>query len=361
MLKYEDLSKSNQFFKSELQEKINKILDNGWFILGNELLEFETTFSNLHNLNYCIGVGNGLDALTLAIKALNIEPGSEIIVPSNTYIATILAIIHNNCIPIFVEPDINTYNINADLIEKSVTKKTKAILIVHLYGKCCEMKKILDITTKHNLFLIEDCAQSHFAKYDNKLCGTFGIVSCFSFYPTKNIGALGDGGCILTNDLEIASNIKKLRNYGSVIKYQNDIIGFNSRLDELQAGVLNIKLKYYEFINNHKRNLADIYFKYLNNNFILPDRNSKFYDVFHIFNIRHRNRDDLKYFLYKNNIQTEIHYPIPPHKQDALKSSFENSHFPISELIHNTTLSLPCSMCHTEDDIYKVVEIINKF
>ncbi|MDO8550964.1 MAG: DegT/DnrJ/EryC1/StrS family aminotransferase, partial [Ignavibacteria bacterium] len=238
--------------------------------------------------------------------------------------------------------------------------KTKAVMIVHLYGKCCEMDPILSICKKYNLKLIEDCAQSHGAKYKNKMSGTFGDVNAFSFYPTKNLGALGDAGSVNTDDEDIDMAVRSLRNYGSEKKYYNDRVGYNSRLDEVQAGFLSVKLKRLDEINSHKRKLASIYLKELKDDFVKPFVHPDFYDVWHIFNIRHPKRDDLKEFLLKNGIKTEIHYPVPPHKQKAMQGII-GGEFPISEEIHKSTLSLPISFFHKEDDIYKVIEVMNKF
>lgn len=360
MIEYENLYKSNLVFINELKKSFDETLNSGWFILGKKVNQFEIDFSHYYNVNHCIGVASGLDALILALKSFNFEKDSEVLVPSNTYIATILSILQAGLIPILVEPSIKTYNIDPNKIEEKITAKTKAMMIVHLYGKSCQMDRILDICSRYNLKLIEDCAQSHGAKYKNKLTGTFGEFGAFSFYPTKNLGALGDAGALITNNDHLASTIKRLRNYGSDKKYTNELIGYNSRLDELQAGFLSVKLKLLDQINLHKRKLAKIYIENLKDEFIKPAIEKDQYDVYHIFNIRHSKRDRLKEFLLKNGIQTEIHYPIPPHNQKALLNIIKGS-YPISEEIHNTTLSLPCSFGHTEDDIYKILEVLNNF
>jgi dTDP-4-amino-4,6-dideoxygalactose transaminase len=260
-----------------------------------------------------------------------------------------------------VEPDINTYNIDPACIEEAITSKTVAIMVVHLYGKCCDMDPILQITKEHGLKLIEDCAQAHGATYKGRRAGSFGHYGAFSFYPTKNLGALGDAGALVTSVEDLYLQARKLRNYGSEKKYYNDVIGLNSRLDEIQASFLNIKLKYLDLINSHKRKLAEIYFKEINDSFIKPVVDSDYVDVYHIYNIRHPRRDQLREYLLKENIGTEIHYPVPPHKQNAMVGLFENKHYPISTEIHNTTLSLPISFFHTEADIIKVVEVLNRF
>lgn len=360
MIEYENLHKSNSIFFEELKQSFDETLDSGWFILGKNVEKFEQEFSAYHNSNYCFGVASGLDALLLSLKAFDFEKGSEVIVPSNTYIATILSILHAGLKPVLVEPDIITYNIDPQKIEESITTKTKAIMIVHLYGKSCEMDKIMEICGKYKLRLIEDCAQSHGAKYKNKLTGTFGEFGAFSFYPTKNLGALGDAGAIITNDESLAIKIKRLRNYGSDVKYYNEVVGYNSRLDEVQAGFLSIKLKKLDEINAHKRKLAQIYLDNLKDDFIKPIVDKNYFDVYHIFNVRHKKRDELKQYLLKNEIKTDIHYPVAPHKQNAMKNILEGS-YPISEEIHSKTLSIPCSFGHTEDEIYQVVEVMNKF
>lgn len=360
MIEYENLSLLNKPFFDELSQSFDKVLHSGWYILGESVKKFESEFAAYHNVKNCIGVASGLDAITLSLKSFNFEKGSEVIVPSNTYIATILSVLHCDLKPVMVEPAIETYNIDPQKIEQNITSNTKAIVVVHLYGKSCEMNPILALCKKYNLKLIEDCAQSHGAKYRNKLTGTFGDFGAFSFYPTKNLGALADAGGVLCNNDALATTVRKLRNYGSEKKYFNDLVGYNSRLDEMQGAFLSIKLKHLDKINTHKRKLASIYLNELKDDFIKPHVHADFFDVYHIFCIRHPKRDALKEYLMKNNVKTEIHYPLPPHKQKAMNGIFSGT-YPISEEIHNTTLSLPISFCHSENDIYKVVEIMNKF
>ncbi|MCH7972842.1 MAG: DegT/DnrJ/EryC1/StrS family aminotransferase [Bacteroidetes bacterium] len=361
MIEYENLGKVNKKFREELLKTFETVLDSGWFILGKNVSEFEKSFAHYIGTKSCIGVGSGLDALTLSVKTLNLEKGSEILVPSNTYIATILAIIHCNLKPVLVEPNINTYNIDPNKIDEKINLNTKAILVVHLYGKSCDMDPIINIANKNNLKIIEDCAQSHGAKYKNKVTGSFGDMAAFSFYPTKNLGAFGDAGCVTTNNESYTQILKQLRNYGSNIKYQNELTGFNSRMDEVQAALLKVKLKHLDDINSHKRNLSKIYSENLNDDFIKPIIDDNYYDIYHIYSIRHPKRDKLKEYLIKNDIKTEIHYPIPPYKQNATKGLWEGEYFPVSDEIHNTILSLPCSYGHTEEEIYKVIEVINRF
>jgi dTDP-4-amino-4,6-dideoxygalactose transaminase len=360
MIEYENLYKVNKPYINEFNRVFNQVLDSGWFILGKNVEEFEREFAEYNNVRYCVGLASGLDALTISLMTLDLPKGSEIIVPSNTYIATILSILHSGHVPVLAEPDLATYNIDPQKITDAVTRKTRAIMVVHLYGKMCDMDPIMEICKKRNLFLIEDCAQAHGAEYKGKKAGSFGDMSAFSFYPTKNLGCLGDGGALLTNNVDYYSRIKKLRNYGSEKKYYNELIGLNSRLDELQAAFLRIKLKDLDRINKHKRELAGIYQKELRPDYVKPSISDNFYDVFHIYNIRHSRRDELKDFLLRNGVKTEVHYPVPPHKQKALEF-LSQLKFPVSEEIHSTTLSLPVSTAHNSTDILKVIEILNSF
>lgn len=361
MIYYENLAFSNGQYHDEFKAAFASFLEDGHYVLSKRVKTFEASFAEYNKAKYCIGVGNGLDALILSMKALDLPSGSEVIVPSNTYIASILAILHCGFTPVFVEPDIVTYNISAETVEPCITKRTRAILVVHLYGKCCAMDDIVSLAEAHRLHIIEDCAQSHGARYKGKLSGTFGIAAGFSFYPTKNLGALGDAGAVVTDDKSIAMRIQQLRNYGSIEKYKNELIGYNSRLDELQAAFLLLKLKNLNALTLHKRNLASIYLKNLKDDYIKPFISDDHFDVFHIFCVRHKRRDALRDYLLTNGIGTEIHYPTPPHHQNALKSQFNGTSFPISEEIHKTVLSLPCSMYHTEEDIYQVLERMNAF
>lgn len=360
MIEYDNLNKVNKPFADELKNAFSDVLDSGWFILGKNVELFENEFASYVGVGYCAGVASGLDALILSVKALDIPEGSEIIVPSNTYIATILSVVQTGNIPVLVEPDIRTYNIDPALIEAAITKKTRAIMLVHLYGKPCDMDSILSICRKHKLYLIEDCAQSHGAEYKGKKTGSFGDLAAFSFYPSKNLGCLGDGGAVTTNNPDFINKVRMLRNYGSNIKYNNIYVGMNSRLDEIQAAFLRIKLKHLDAISEHKRYLASIYHEKLNDKFILPSEKEGFKDVYHIFNVRHEMRDELRQYLLMNDIRTEIHYPIAPNRQKAL-SFLNHLSFPVSEEIHRTTLSLPISTFHTADDINKVAAVLNRF
>jgi dTDP-4-amino-4,6-dideoxygalactose transaminase len=360
MIDYENLRKANESFFQEYLRSFNDLLESGWFILGAAVQRFENDFAVFNGNKHCIGVANGLDALILTLRALNIEKGSEVIVPSNTYIATILSILQCDLIPVLVEPDIRTYNIDPTKIEAAITAKTKAIMVVHLYGKACEMDTISGMALRHGLALIEDCAQSHGAKHKGKMTGTFGY-GAFSFYPTKNLGCLGDGGAVTTDDDEFAKKIRMLRNYGSEKKYYNEVVGYNSRLDEIQAGFLSVKLRRLNEITEHKRTLAGLYHNGLKSDFITPQVHPDYYDVFHIYNIRHPKRDALKEYLLKNGIKTDIHYPVAPHRQKAMSGVLAHQEFPISEEIHATTLSLPISFCHTRNDVERVIEVMNRF
>lgn len=360
MIDYENLRKLNEPFMTEYTEAFSRVLDSGWFVLGNTVKSFEENFASYVGTKHCIGVASGLDALILSLKVYGFNEGCEVIVPSNTYIATILAIINAGLKPVLVEPDIRTYNINPNLIEEAISPKTVAIMIVHLYGKSCDMDPILHICKDHDLKLIEDCAQSHGAKYKGKMTGSFGDFGAFSFYPTKNLGALGDAGAICTDDDDLAEKMTALRNYGSHRKYYNKYLGGNSRLDEVQAAFLNVKLKHLDEINTHKRKLAKIYFKGIKGEVILPQKDEDFFDVFHIFNIRSKERDRLREMLLDRGVKTEIHYPLSPNKQEAMKGIIDTYETPLSDEIHETTLSLPISYCHSEEDVRQVVEILNE-
>ena len=356
MIEYENLSKTNSFFK-ELEEAATKVIKGGWYVLGEEVKLFEQEFAKFVGTKYCIGVANGLDAITLSIEGLKLPKGSNILVASNTYIATILAILRAGYNPSLVEPNINTYNIDPTKIEESIDEKTKAICVTHLFGKCCRMDEICRIAERYGLKVIEDCAQAHGAKLKGNMAGSFGEAGCFSFYPTKNLGGFGDGGAITTNNVELKNKLLHLRNYGSLKKYENRYIGFNSRLDEIQAALLRVKLRYLEKITLHKRRLAKIYFDNLPNWLELPKQNVDEFDVFHIYPIRHNRRDELRAYLLRSGVKTEIHYPIPPHKQKAMEEVLSGS-WPIAEIHHKTELSLPISYGNTPDEIMKICNIL---
>ena len=358
---YENLAKLNSHFLTEIKAAMNRVADSGWYILGQELEQFESEFAGYIGMEHAIGVASGLDALILSLVALDLPEGSEVLIPANAYIASILAVLKAGLTPVLVEPHEQTCNIHPDLIEGHITQKTKAIMPVHLYGLCSEMDKIQDLAKKHELIILEDCAQVHGATYAGKKCGNFSTAASFSFYPTKNLGSMGDAGAILTNNAELADKLKALRNYGSHKKYYNDYIGVNSRLDEMQAAILRVKLKYLDEINQHKKALAKIYDALLTNKVIKPIQPENCSHIYHIYQIRTEERDTLKQYLADNGIGTEVHYPVPPHQQKALKHLFQDKSFPVSEKMHQTTLSLPISYCHTESDIEYVCETLNRY
>ena len=361
MIKFLDLEKINNRFRKEIDERIKTILDKGWYLLGDEDRTFEDHFAKYCGVKHCIACANGLDALNLIIRGFGFGAGDEIIVPANTYIASILAISENGCTPVLVEPDINTYNINPDLIEEKITEKTKAVMVVHLYGQAVQMDKIWALAKKYDLKVIEDSAQAHGAYYNGKRTGNLGDASGFSFYPGKNLGCMGDGGCVTTNDDELAAKIRAIANYGSDRKYHHIYKGVNSRLDEIQAAVLDVKLPYLDSDNAKRREIAKYYRENIKNpKIILPKVYDEKAHVWHIFAIRCDNRDKLQKYLEENDIQTNIHYPTPPHKQGAY-SEFGNISYPITEEIHRTEMSLPISPVMTNEEVKKVVEVINAF
>ncbi|WPO77139.1 DegT/DnrJ/EryC1/StrS family aminotransferase [Flavobacterium sp. KACC 22761] len=366
MIPFLDLKKINEPYETAFQEKLKSVLENGWYILGKEVEIFEKAFAEYNQTKYCIGVGNGFDALVLIFKGYielgKLKKGDEVIVPANTYIASILSILQADLIPVFVEPKLETYNINPDLIQEKITPKTKAILAVHLYGQLAEMEKINEIAEKNNLLIVEDGAQSH-GTINNQKSAIKNLKSsvAYSFYPGKNLGCLGDGGAITTNDSELAKVLFSLRNYGSEKKYYNEFIGVNSRLDELQAGFLSLKLPNLDADNQKRRLIAKRYLSEIKNQkIILPFWDLSENHVFHLFVIRTENREALQNYLAQNSIQTVIHYPIPPHKQKAFLE-WNNLSFPITEKIHNEVLSLPISPVLIESEIDFIIEILNQY
>ena len=365
MTPFLDLKEINAQYREELIEACTRVIDSGWYIQGNECKEFDKEFAEYCGTKHAIGVANGLDALILILRAYKelgvMQDGDEVIVPSNTYIASILAISQNNLVPVLVEPDINTYLIDPTKIEEKITSKTKAILPVHLYGQTCQMDKINEIAKKYNLKVIEDSAQSHGAYFGEKRSGNLGDASGFSFYPGKNLGALGDGGAVTTNDEELANTIKALGNYGSHKKYENLYKGVNSRLDEMQAALLRVKLRYLDNEVEKRREIANHYLENIHNEkIILPTLTCKDNHVWHLFVIRTQKRDELQNYLHVNGIQTLIHYPIPPHKQVAYKE-WNSESYSISEQIHDEVLSLPISGVQSLEDTMKVVKVLNQY
>lgn len=359
MIKFLDLEKINNRFRKEIDERIKNILDKGWYLQGEENDKFSKHFAEYCGVKYVLGVANGLDALRLIIKASGFGEGDEIIVPANTYIATILAISDNGCTPVLVEPNINTYNIDPDKIEAAITPRTKAIMVVHLYGQAVQMQKVWDLAKKYNLKVFEDCAQAHGAIYQNKRVGSLSDAGAFSFYPGKNLGALGDAGAIATNDEDLYLRAKALANYGSDRKYHHIYKGLNSRLDEIQAAVLDVKLPHLDKDNARRREIAAYYRSHITNpKIILPQTYDENAAVWHVFVVRTKERNAFQQYLSDNGVQTIIHYPCPPHKQLAYKE-WNNLSYPISEEIHNTIISLPISPVMTDDEVEKVVEIVN--
>ncbi len=366
MIHFLNLKKINQPFEAAFQKKMKQFLEGGWYVLGNEVKQFETDFANYCGTKHCIGVGNGLDALVLIFKAYihlgKLQKGDEIIVPANTYIASILAVLQADLVPVLVEPLLETYNINPDDIEAKITSKTKAILPVHLYGQLAEMNAINAIAQKYNLLVVEDAAQAHGSQFlENEKAGNLSHAAAFSFYPGKNLGALGDAGAITTNDDALAAVLFSMRNYGSKVKYENEIIGVNSRLDELQAAFLNIKLKQLDSENEFRRSMARRYLSEIKNDkIIMPTWDLSQNHVFHLFVIRTSNRLELQNYLKENGIETMIHYPVPPHKQKAL-ANWNTMSFPITEKIHNEVLSIPLNSGLKASEIQHIITTLNNY
>ena len=361
MIKFLDLKKVNERFRSEIDNRIKTVLDAGWYLQGKQNELFSQNFAQFCETKYALGVANGLDAINLIIKGYGFGSGDEIIVPANTYIATILAISENGCTPVLVEPDINTYCIDPDLIEEKITPRTKAIIVVHLYGQAVPMEKIWALAKKYNLKIIEDAAQAHGAFYYGRRVGNLGDAAAFSFYPGKNLGAMGDAGGITTNDEELYNKVKALANYGSDRKYHHIYKGVNSRLDEIQAGILDVRLSHLDEDNNRRRQIAIFYRANIKNDqIILPQTYDENSHVWHVFVVRCKEREKLQKYLEENGVQTNIHYPTPPHKQGAYQE-WNHLSFPVTEKIHSEVLSLPISPVLTDEEVKKVVEIVNAF
>lgn len=361
---YLSFESQNSLIKEELLSSFENFFESKWYILGEQVKAFEKEYAEFNHVNHCIGVSNGLDALHLSLKALDIGKGEEVIVPSNTYIATALAVSYTGAIPVFVEPDIKTYNLDPIKIESAITKNTKAIMPVHLYGQACEMEAIMKIASKHNLFVIEDNAQSQGATFNGKMTGSFGNANGTSFYPGKNLGALGDAGAVTTDDADLAERIFRLRNYGSSKKYFNEEIGFNMRLDECQAGFLSVKLKYLDEWTKQRQEIAVWYNEELKGigDLILPEVAEGASHVYHIYMVRTKKRDALQKFLHEKGIGTLIHYPIPPHLQKAYQHlGFKKGDFPIAEEIAETCLSLPLWPGMTTQEVEFVADNIKRF
>lgn len=355
---------SSQFFKyqEEYENKVIEVLRSGWYILGNEVKFFEEEFASFNGNKYCVGLASGLDALILAFDSLGIKEGDEVICQANAYIASVMGITRNGATPIFVEPD-EYYNIDISKIEEKITIKTKAILVVHLYGQSANMEKICDIAKKYNLYVVEDCAQSHGAMYNGKKVGSFGTIGCFSFYPSKNLGAFGDAGAITTDNEELSTKIKKLRNYGSGKRYYNEYIGYNSRLDEIQAGLLRVKLKHLEELTKEREKICNRYLKEIkNSNIVLPKILDNSTTVWHQFVVRSDKRSELIDFLSNKGIGSIIHYPIPPYLQEAYRYlEYKKGDFSITEKYSDTVLSIPLYNGMTEEEQDTVINALNEF
>jgi len=357
-----DLRKLNQEIKMELEACFSRVITSGWYILGEEVTAFEKEFAEYCGVKYCVGVGNGLDAIHMILRAMGIGADDEVILPANTFIATWLAVTYAGATPVPVEPDDKTYNIDFSRIEAAITKRTKAIVPVHLYGQPADMDPIWEIANNYHLSVIEDAAQSHGACYKNRRTGSLGHAAGFSFYPGKNLGALGDGGAVTTNDPTIAENVRRLRNYGSEKKYLHIEKGFNSRLDELQAAFLRVKLRYLDNWNHRRRQISNIYNQELQSvEYVTHPYVPKWADpVWHLYVIQTPSRNMLQSYLAERGIQTMIHYPIPPHRQEAYKELMQLE-LPLSEQIHNEVLSLPMSPVITDEDILYVTKAIKQF
>jgi dTDP-4-amino-4,6-dideoxygalactose transaminase len=355
----------NARYAEELKAAACRVIDSGWYILGDEVEEFETKFAEYCGMKFCLGVGNGLDALALILRGYKemkiLSDGAEIIVPANTYIASILAITESGMKPVLVEPDPRTYNLDPAQVEQAITPATRAIMVVHLYGQLAPVRELAEIAAKHNLKLIEDCAQSHGAEIDGRVAGAFGDASGFSFFPGKNLGALGDAGAVVTNDDRLAEHIKALRNYGSLVKYRNIFQGVNSRLDEIQAAMLSVKLKYLNIETEIRREVANRYLSEIKNSRIfLPYVTNKSSHVWHLFVVRCKQREALQQYLLDHGITAQIHYPQPPHKQPAYPEMNALS-FPITESIHREVLSLPMGPAMSDESVQCVIDACNAF
>jgi dTDP-4-amino-4,6-dideoxygalactose transaminase len=365
MIPFLDINKINKTYEKLFHDKLQSVMDGGWYILGNEVKIFETNFAQYCGTKHCIGVANGLDALVLIFKAYitlgKMQKGDEVIVPANTYIASILAVLQADLVPVLVEPNVETYNLDPIKIQEKITAKTKAILAVHLYGQLANMDLINQIAIKNDLLVVEDAAQAHGAVFNSRKAGNLSNAAGFSFYPGKNLGALGDGGAVTTNDDTLAEILFSLRNYGSKTKYYNDYLGFNSRLDELQAAFLNVKLPHLDQDNEQRRKVAKRYLTEIKNSkIILPFWDLSNNHVFHLFVVRTENRNHLQQYLLENGIQTLIHYPVAPHQQKALEK-YHQLTFPITEKIHHEILSIPMSPVMNEDEVSFIVKILNDY
>ena len=365
MIKFLDLKGITDLYADEIKQAVDSVIDSGWYLQGNANKQFESDYAQYIGTNYCVGVANGLDALIWIYRAYIemgvMQPGDEVIVPANTYIASILAITENGLKPVLVEPNIETLEMDDRLIEQAITPRTKSILIVHLYGRCAYTEKIGELCRKYNLKLVEDNAQAHGCRYRGKRTGSIGDAAGHSFYPGKNLGAFGDGGAVTTNDEKLATCVRTLANYGSQKKYVFQYCGRNSRLDEIQAAILDVKLRHLDEDNSRRQHVAKYYYEHINNPLItMPTRLSDENNVYHIFPVLCPERDRLQQYLTENGIQTLIHYPIPPHKQECYKE-WNTMNLPVTEQIHQQELSIPISQILSDDDIQQITSILNSF
>ena len=364
MINYLSLQKITALHESEITTAVNQVLRSGWYLQGEHIALFENNYAQYIGTKYCVTCGNGLDALCLIFRAYIelglLKEGDEVIVPANTYIATILSITENHLTPILVEPDINTLEIDEKQIERAITSRTRAIMLVHLYGRCAYMPFIGDICKHHNLLLLEDNAQAHGCHFGNKRTGSLGNAAAHSFYPGKNLGALGDAGAVTTDNEQLAQTIRSLANYGSTRKYEFSFNVKNSRMDEIQAAVLNVKLPYLDKENQRRKQIAKAYLEGINNQQITLIKDNDRDNVYHIFPILCPSRNRLQQYLKDNGIETMIHYPIPPHQQEAYKE-WNEQHYPITEFIHYQELSLPCNPTMTDEEVYQIIDSINMY
>lgn len=362
MIKFLDLHNINEKYRAEIEIALKEVLDSGIYLLGKQNEVFCKNFAEFCGAKYAVGAANGLDAIKLIIKAFGFSAGDEIITPANTFIASMLAISENGAVPVLVEPSLDTYNLDPNAIEQKITSKTKAILVVHLYGQTADMDKILEIAKKYNLVVIEDCAQAHGAKYKGKPAGSLGDAAAFSFYPAKNLGALSDGGAIVTNNEKLLEKISCLANYGAIKKYEYIYKGVNSRLSEMSAAILNVKLKYLSLDNARRKQIADFYLQNIKNPLVVLPKIScpKSQHAWYTFVLRVSNRQKFQDYLNQKGVETLIYYPIPPHKQEAYRE-WNNLSFPITEKIHREIISLPCNPCLTDGQIEQIVDIVNSY
>ena len=363
MVEFIDLSANYRYLKEEYDEAVHRVLNSGWYILGREVENFEKSFADYLGVKHCISLNSGTDALILAIRALGIGEGDEVIVPAGTYIASVLGITENRASPVYVDSDLDTLLMDVEQVEASITDRTKAILPVHLYGQACNMNKILDIARRHNLFILEDCAQSHGCCWNSIKTGTFGTLAAFSFYPTKPLGAFGDAGAVVTNDDQLAEKLRLLRNYGSRVKYHNEIIGRNSRMDELQAAILSVGLKHLEETNDLRIKKANSYREGIHNSkVIIPKNSANSTHVYHLFPVVVDDQKDFVDYLSENGIKTQIHYPIPPFVSECYKDQgYGWNDFPNASYIAQHEVSLPIYSGMSSDDVSSVIEVVNSY